>query len=172
MLTVRRFDFTGYQNYEETQNILKEILLEAFHKDNVLFRLAINEAVCNAARYALAGVKNVQIYITVRITDSDVKVSVYAETRNFDAKAYQQKLLALLDNKDVAKLQWSDYTKDTEKSRGFWYILTAVDYLVVTDNGSEVTLCARRPFDGNEDMPRTLEFLIPKFLVKQNGVIE
>ena len=44
------YEFVGYQNYEKTQKKIETLLFDAFEAENYRFLMAVNEAVCNAAR--------------------------------------------------------------------------------------------------------------------------
>lgn len=150
---------------------MEEILNTCFQGENDLFFIALTEAVNNAARYSVDGMEKARITISIRIMQGDVSVSVRSKTRPFDALEYQQKLNNLLSDKKVARMDWNDYTVHQLGGRGFWYILQAVDYLYVDANGQEVTLCAKTPMSPDEDITYRVGDLVPRFLVKQNGVI-
>ena len=66
--------------------------------------------------------------------------------------------------------EWGDYIGDRDVGRGFWYILSAVDYLFIDEFGDEITLVIRKT-KSNLPEVNSLYYLIPKFLVMRNGVI-
>lgn len=171
-MEVQTFRFTGLQNYDKYASKIERILNACFQGENDLFFIALTEAVNNAARYSVDGMEKAHITITIRIMQGDISVTVASKTRPFDAFDFQQKLNALLDDRKIARMDWNDYTVRQLGGRGFWYILQAVDYLYVDSEGQEVTLCAKTPMptDGDDVSVRVGD-LVPRFLVKQNGVI-
>lgn len=170
-MEIIRFEFVGYDHYGDIYPELEKYIFKSMQAENYYFMMAINEAVCNAAKYSVAGIKNVKIKIELKIMQHDVMVSVFANTRPFDAKEYQKNLLELLKNPAISKMDWGDYTADSEMSRGFWYMLTAVDFLSIDKNGANITLCSRIPFK-EKAISTKIEYLVTKFRVKNNGVVE
>lgn len=170
-MELKTFRFTGFQNYERYTEQIEQIFNACFQGENDNFFIALTEAVNNAARYSVYGMQKAKITISIRIMQSDISVTVASKTRPFDALAYQQKLMDLLHNPRVANMEWGDYTIKQLGGRGFWFILQAVDYLYVDADGQAVTLCAKTPMDENAIPTAKVGELIPRFLVKQNGVI-
>jgi anti-sigma regulatory factor (Ser/Thr protein kinase) len=169
-LELKTFHFTGLQNYERYAEEIDHILNACFQCENDFFFIALTEAVNNAARYSVYGMSKARITISIRIMQNDIAVTVQSKTRPFNAFAYQQKLIALLNDPETCDLDWGDYTIKQLGGRGFWFILQAVDYLYVDANGQEVTLCAKTPMADKNPSGKVGD-LVPKFLVKQNGVI-
>ena len=167
----REYRFEGYQNYEDVQKDIGKVLEGCFGCVNPYYGLAMNEAVCNAAKYSLDGPAKAKIIIQLRTTPDDVALAVLARTRPFDATRYQRELRALLLRPEIRSLEWGDYTADTEKSRGFWYILMACDYMYMDAKGQSVTICRSRKFDPDEEVDTHIERLVPRFLVCKDGVI-
>ena len=164
--------FDGYQNYEETEKKLRKFFDRAFGMSNPYFMIAVNEAVCNAARYSVDGMMQARIFIKVVLSENDLSVKVSSKTRPFNAEEYQQTLKKLAADPKLSEMDWGEYTAATEISRGFWYMLEAVDYLVVESDGSEVTLSARIPYRDYHPINTKIGFLVPRFFVKKNGVIK
>lgn len=165
------YEFTGYQNYEKTQKKIETLLTDAFEAENYRFLMAVNEAVCNAARYSLYKPQKARITIEVRVMNYDVAVKVSSPTSPFRAEEYQKKLRRILDDKKVREMEWGDFLGFQLTSRGFYYMLSAVDYLYVDEKGQSVTLCAKTPYDPSQPYSTKLGDIIPKFLVSKNGVI-
>ena len=161
----------GYQNYEAIHDKLKKLFLDAFCGDNPYFILAVNEAVCNAARYSILGPTKAKITIRTEIGEADIRVKISSATTKFDAMAYQHRLRKLAADSKYKNMACGDYTSDTDMSRGFWYMLEAVDYLVIDSDGEDITLSARIPYDYQPLDPR-IGYLVPKFFVRKNGVIQ
>lgn len=103
------YEFTGYQNYEKTQKKIETLLTDAFEAENYRFLMAVNEAVCNAARYSLYKPQKARITIEVRVMNYDVAVKVSSPTSPFRAEEYQKKLRRILDDKKVREMEWGDY---------------------------------------------------------------
>lgn len=162
------FTFRGCNEYSAVRRELEKIY-NVINDPNFNYCLAVNEAVCNAVRYGLAGIDDTRIVIFVYVTDYDLKTTVKAETAPFDVEAYKVQLEALA--KEKGELDWADYTGDSEKSRGFWYMLMACDQVTLTEDGNSVTLASRLPFD-EALMLRKIKELVPRFLIqKREGVI-
>lgn len=168
------FTFKGLQNYGPVQKKLFDLLCATFMYTNYEFQQAIEEAVCNAARYSVDGPEKANITIKVRRMPYNVAVTVISKTHPFDAKAYQKKLEALKKDPKISKMEWGDYIGLSTASSGFWYMLTGCDYLVMDEHGQAITLVAsidkERP---EEDIKKTkiIDILVPRFMVKDDGVI-
>lgn len=169
-MDIFRYQFTGYEAYQEVLPLLQDKICAAVQDDEYHFVLAVNEAVCNAARYSIQGPYAAEIKIKMRITDCDITVSVFSKTVPFDAIQYRDRLLKLTDNPQIAAMDWGDYTANTEKSRGFWYMLTACDYLYMAEDGQQITLCARTPCQ-SQNFTTKIGDLVPRFFVEKKGVI-
>lgn len=172
-MEVHQFKFTGYQNYCEVEKDIEKLFRRAFERDNPSFTIAVNEAMCNAARYSIYGITTAPIEITVRLSGYDIAVTVKSITEVFDTQKYQAELQELAKDPAICNMEWGDYLADNDASRGIWYMLTAVDYLYFDTLGQSVTLATRT--DGKSDMfnePNTkIGALVPKFLVNEGGVI-
>lgn len=170
-MEIKTFRFTGLQNFDRCANEIDRILNVCFQHPNDRFFMAVLEAVNNAAKYSVDSVTTAKITITMRIMQGDISVTIKSKTRPFDALAFQKKLQALLKDKKARDMDWGDYTKHQLGGRGYWYILEAVDYLYIDANGQSVTLCAKTPLDEDEELTAKVGALVPRFLVKKNGVI-
>lgn len=164
------YSFQGYQNYEPYRKKLAALCEKAFIEHNPYFMIAINEAVCNAFKYHKLGPREGSVSIQVRLSESDITVIVRADTHAFDMKDFQKRMRALLKNKKTSAMEWGDYTDDTDRSRGFWYMLQAVDYLIAESDCSSVTLSEHIPYS-NLPLDTHIEYLVPKLMVRTNGVI-
>ncbi len=169
------FTFKGLQNYGPVQEKLFDLLRGAFLYTNYEFQQAVEEAVCNAARYSVDGPENAKIVIKVRRMPYNVAVTVISKTHPFDAAAYQRKLKALKKDPKYAGMEWGDYIGLSTASSGFWYMMTGCDYIVMDKNGQAITLVAgigkEPPADDDLPKPKTIDILVPRFLVKTDGVI-
>ena len=137
---MNQFTFKGLQNYDQVQEKLFRELEAAFTYTDYDFQQAVDEAVCNAAKYSIAGPTEARITINVRRMPFDVAVTVYADTHPFDAQAYRDKLNALLKDKKTAEMDWGDYVGLQPISSGFWYMLTGCNSLYIDEDGQSITL--------------------------------
>lgn len=164
-----RYDLIGYDSYFESAfPEIEGILAETLGDDEGHFLIAINEAVCNAAKYAVEGDEKAAIRIELLVTDDDVTAAVACLTKPFDAEGYRQDLRRLASKNK--KLTWSDYTGDSERSRGFWLMLMAVDFLYIATDGNRISLNVSRPWK-KETATKLIGDLVPRFFVEKNGVI-
>lgn len=124
-----------------------ESLFERYLQDeDEHYLLAVNEAVCNAARYAKVGYECVRIYIDVEVAPDSLRTTVTADTLPFDVRGFYKKMVELGKDEDIASEEWGDYTGDSDKSRGFWMMLMSCRTVDLDVNGKSVTLVAERPF--------------------------
>ena len=166
--------FKGYQNYAVIRKRLKELYERAFEGDNSFFRVAVDEAVCNAARYAVDEITNMEVTIQTVITpETDIKVRIASVTQAFDALAHREKLMRLAYEPDNNGRDFGDVFLASTVSRGFWMMMTAVDYLIVEADGSAVTLSVSLPYrQDKKNKPTTrMDILVNRFLVRRDGVI-
>ena len=168
-MKICKYKFKGYEEYS---TVSEKIFSDLFgsSNDNSYFQLAVNEAVINAAKYSIYGINAAEIEIEIHVTDSDISISIHSVTRPFDVKKYRNQMKILLNDPKVKDLDWGDYTAQTERSRGFWYMLTACDYLYMDINGEEITLCVRKD-SLNKQLTTRISQLVPRFLIRENGVI-
>ncbi len=164
------YKFIGYQNYEPVQEQMREVFTKAFQKVNTYFNIAVDEAVVNAAKYDVRGMAEAEVHTQIRISENDITVRVSSKPQSFNAKNYQMQLRELANDPKMGNLDWGDYTGTTDRSRGFWYMLQAVEYLVVAEDGSYVSLSASIPYR-EKRMDTSISFLVPKFNVDSGGVL-
>lgn len=137
------FDCIGYDQYYE--KILPEI--EAIVEKNAsdsdsdgYIIIALNEAVCNAAKYALDGAENVEIHIDITVNEDDIRLNIKAATEHWNAEEYRNQLKKLSDDEYWGDKDWGDYTNNSNKSRGIWLMLTGCEYMYFSSYGQDVTL--------------------------------
>ena len=167
---MNQFVFKGLQNYDSIQEKLFKEFETAFTFVDYDFQQAVDEAVCNAAKYSVDGPTRARITINVRRMPFDIAVTVYSHTHPFDAAAYQQKLQDLLQDEEVAEMDWGEYIGMQPISSGFWYMMTGCNYLYIDDQGQSVTLVAntnRVPLD--EPKTTKIKDLVPRFFVQKSG---
>ncbi len=166
------FQCIGYKEYlDEAAPKILPVLEKAVPDPNYKFVLAVNEAVLNAAKYSVYGVLSAQIDIDVRVDDLELRVRIESQTQPFDAIQYRDNLVKLAEDPKYGNLDWGDYTGVSDMSRGFWIILSAVDYLIIEATGQHITLVRRLPWDRADDTCK-INKIVPRFCVEsQTGVI-
>lgn len=172
-MQIDQFKFIGLQNFGPIQEKIYKLIYIAFGgKENYEYQQALEEAVCNAAKYSIDGPYHARITIKVRRMAFDIAISVYAETHPFDAEDYQNRLKKLSQNPQFSSMDWGDYVATSPASSGFWYMLTGCDYVYIDSKGQSITLVAKT-LGVNLDIERTTRIgeLVPRFLVKKDGVI-
>lgn len=168
--TIHTYEIVGYDAYfVDVLPDLTEILSE-LTDENSYFIIAINEAVCNAAKYSVYGYEEAKIKIELVITNEDVTATVISKTKPFNALEYRNKLLKLKENPKLKDMPWSEYTGISERSRGFWMMLMAVDYLYIDINSDRVSLNISIPRKA-EEVTLTIGELIKRFFVEKDGVV-
>lgn len=169
--TIHTYEIVGYDAYfSNVLPDLTEILSQELADENSYFLVAINEAVCNAAKYSVYGYEEAKIKIEFVVTKEDITVTVISKTKPFDALDYRNKLLKLKNDPKLKNLPWFDYTGLSTLSRGFWMMMMAVDYLYIDINGNKVSLNITLPYK-TEEITQTIGELVPKFFVEKDGVV-
>mgnify|MGYP004521624883 CR=1 FL=1 len=121
--------------------------------------------------YAQKSPEEVAMDIDIVATESDITVKITADTKTFDVLSYRQRLGRMASDKQLAEMEWADFVKGTQKCRGYFTMLMAVECLYVEVTGKSVTLCAAaRPYHPG-DISRKIKDIVPRFMLEQNGVI-
>lgn len=120
--------------------------------------------------YAQKSPEEVAMDIDIVATESDITVKVTADMKTFYVLSYRQRLGRMASNKQLAEMEWADFVKGTQKCRGYFTMLMAVECLYVDVTGKSVTLCAARPYHPG-DISRKIKDIVPRFMLEQNGVI-
>ena len=170
---IRHYHIIGYDAYfEEVMPDLQKIVEDTLLDKDDNFLIAINEAVCNAAKYANDGPSLAPIDIEVVITPGqDISVSVRSDTQPFNVEMFRDNMRKLAaDDSPWKDREWCDYTGSTERSRGYWLMLMSVSYLYIRSDGKEVTLYADIPFQ-KEHVTRKISDIVPRLLLMKYGVI-
>lgn len=165
-----QYNFVGLQNFTPVAERLYAQFEQVFGYRDEYYQQALEEAVCNAARYSIYKPEKAEILILVRQMAYDIAVTVISRTRPFDAIAYQKKLRSLAADPKYRDMDWGDYIGLTTASSGFWYMLTGVDYLYIDDDGQSITL-SKNTIKKSEIVTTKIGMLVPRFLVRKNGVI-
>ena len=161
------FEFQGYPDYQDVLPELERII-QTKAKGAFPLILALNEAVCNAAKYSTSGPLNAKIFINLKIICHNIIITISAKTIKFNALNYQKKLQKIASDKTAANKTWTDYVGIEPVSRGFWLMLSAVDYLIIKDDGNKVKLVFNTR--SNIKQSKKVGDLVQKFIVEKDGV--
>lgn len=143
----RRFEVLGQDAYYEEVMPWLEVLFDKYLQDeDEHYLIAVNEAVCNAARYAKAGAEAVRISISLKVAMNYISTTIGADTSDFDVVAFVDKMHSYGQDPKMKDLDWGAFTGNTGKSRGFWFMLMGCRKVEIAISGKEVTLIADRPF--------------------------
>lgn len=145
---IKTYHFVGHSQYRFFQSEIKELIMAASLDKEMDFYLAINEAVCNAAKYSINGYKNADISICIKLDNYSMTAVISSETVHFNANAYLQRMKDLAKSKS-RNMEWGDYTHDSIGGRGFFYMLQACDYVTLSPDGNVVMLHSPLPVDEN-----------------------
>lgn len=167
---VKIYKFEGHSNYRKYQPEIRELVLSASNDSELRFYFAINEAVCNAARYARAGHRNAPICIKLKLEPYSMSAIIIGETVSFDANGYLGKMQELAAGK-YKDMDWGDYTHDSIGGRGFFYMLEACDFVTISSNGNIVTLHTPLPIDTEMRSRTKIWQLVSRLRVSDIGQI-
>lgn len=143
----RRFEVLGQDAYYEEVMPWLEVLFDKYLQDeDEHYLIAVNEAVCNAARYAKAGPDAVRIIIDLKIAATYISTTIGADTEDFDVEAFVSKMRSYAEDPKMRGVEWGEFTGNTKKSRGFWFMLMGCRKVEIAISGKKVTLIADRPF--------------------------
>ncbi len=168
-MLIKTFDFVGESSYVDAVSDIREAL-SFLHDDDYAYDMAINEAVLNAAQNSVDGVDAAKIHIEMRITDYDVITKVSCETKPFDMLDYRKQLFAISTRPEFKGADWTDYTADTDASRGLWFMLCGTDYIYMDYLAQFVALCTRSP-RLQEKTSRKMSDLLLRFFIEKDGVL-
>lgn len=168
---IKEFKFRGYQNYENYREEIKMLVNEATQDEDMRYYLAINEAVCNAAKYSVSGVLDAEITIKIRLEKSSIHTLVSCQTKPFNARKFREKLRQLAREQTLANMDWGDYTHDAVSGRGFWYMLSACDFIFVEEKGQKVMLHTSLPLCAEHKKHTRIKQLISRFYIEDGGLI-
>ncbi|TYZ20201.1 hypothetical protein [Selenomonas ruminis] len=168
---IQHYHIQGYDAFfQEALPPIKSTLDKKLGDTEGHFAMAIVEAAQNAAMYARKSPEEMAMDIELVATETDITVKVTADTKDFDVLAYRENLGRMASDKYFGEMEWADYIKGTQKSRGYFTMLMAVECLYVDVTGKSVTLCAARPYHPR-DISRKIKDIVPRFMLEQNGVI-
>lgn len=167
---VYEYEFLGMDGYMDHIEEIKAILQKALQTEDMGYYMAINEAVCNAARYALAGPEIALITVRIRVDPKGIKTTVKSITKEVDMMYYREKLRKYAANKDFKGKDWQDVWEGKDAGRGFWLMLSSCDYIFVDRYGQYIELHTPRPYS-EADSPFQIEKIVSRFFIDDQGMI-
>ncbi|MGN8837216.1 hypothetical protein ACTNCI_09630 [Mitsuokella jalaludinii] len=165
------YRFKGYTAYEESRQKIGHLCAHILTREHARrFLMAVNEAVCNACRYAGSGVDETPVAISILLTESELRAVIRGSRfeGTLSPTEIQKRMRHLIQHAANANKDWGEYVRDSERGTGFWFMLQAVDYLILDADDGSVTLSTHRQM-----LPpnRKIRYLVPKFFVRKGGVI-
>lgn len=168
---IKEYRFFGYQNYEPCRQEIKNLVNGITRDEDMRYYLAINEAVCNAAKYSIAGIMDAEISICIRIDSHSIHTRISCQTQKFDARRYREKLRGWARDEKIRDMDWGDYTHDQISGRGFWYMLSACDYIFVDEDAQQIMLHCSLPVNEEQKKRTHIRQLVPRLFIDNRGVI-
>ena len=167
---IYRYQFTGYPAYQEYRQEIKDRILKATEDDDLNYYIAVNEAVCNAARYGIAGPLKTEIAITLKIEVDNLQTEITSSTWPFNFIAYRQKLRTLAANEKTQNMDWPDSLGEAASGRGIWLMLAACSYLLIEKDGRSIQLTAPLPWKPSI-LRSQMDILVSRFFILDNGLV-
>ena len=137
---------------------------------NLNYYFALNEAVCNAARYAKEGNDSVQINLKIELEGSGIKTTIESKTIPVDMLVYRDKLKCFSMSPDHKGKNWQEAWKNQLSGRGFWLMLSACDYIFVERFGQRVVLHTPKTFQKGL-IQHQMDEIISRFFIDDKGMI-
>lgn len=150
-----KFKFTGYDNYP-IDEVIK--MIEKHIKDretSLRLILAVNEAVCNAARYSINLLNECKIKIKIYVKDKEIIIIVSSKTVDNSAIGIRKKMYRIADKNRNS--DWGEATRNKLNGRGLWIMLQGVSKLVVDEQMNWISL--RKKFDDTNISAKPIDLL-------------
>lgn len=163
---IKTYHFTGHSNYRNYQPEIKELITNTSLDSEMSFYIAVNEAVCNAAKYAVKGHREADITISLKLDNYSMTAIVIGNTKPFDTAMFLSKMKKLAEG-ECKDMEWGDYTHDNIGGRGFFYMLEACDYVTLSPNGNVVMLHCSLPITLEQKKRKKLWQLISRLQVSE-----
>lgn len=129
--------FNGVDGFEKYRPNVEIILCSVDKSSLIKFRLAINEAICNALRYGKEGIENTQVHLNIRYSGNFIVAKISSQSNGFDVQKHLNKLSGV-DQQD-----WWDYLKAENRGRGLWIMLSGSQKVIYNASGSQVILAMK-----------------------------
>jgi hypothetical protein len=167
---VYKYNFIGCDGYQDCCFEIRKIFKQYLEVHNLNYYFAVNEAVCNAARYAKAGNAMAPIRIKIELEATGIKTTVESETFPAEMLDYREKLRGFSINTEYKGKTWQEVWKDQLSGRGFWLMLSACDYIVVEKHGQRVILHTPKA-DQKGLVQYQMDEIISRFFIDDQGMI-
>ncbi len=167
-MQIKTYDFVGESAYVAAVDDIRN-MLQFLHDDEYAYDMAINEAVLNAAQNSIDGVDDAKIHIEIQISDYDVITKVSCKTKPFNMMTYRDQLLAIAARSAYKNADWTDYTLDSDVSRGLWFMLYGTEYISMDCFAQSVQLHTRNPYIKRTS--RKMRDLLRRFFVEKDGIL-
>lgn len=133
-MDVTFFGADGFEKYRP--NV--EIILSSLERTNLIkFRLAINEAICNALRYGSGGVHDAKVRVIIRYNGNYVLAKIISTSNGFDVSHYVEGL------QHIDCHDWWTALKGKNRGRGIWIMLSGSEKVIFNAAGNEVILATK-----------------------------
>lgn len=166
------YTFRGTEEYDANVfPALDALFMETLADPEGHYFIAVDEAIINALRYGKQGARLEPVVVEVRLTESDITTVVSSDSRPFDVLFFRDKLRRIAENPQLAEMSWGEYTSYMQRSRGYWLMLQACEYLYLDISGKRVSLVQRIPFSKDYVSRDKIKYLVPRFFVEKGGVI-
>ena len=167
---IEHYHSRGYEEFlTEVLPSIKCTLDKTLGDEEERFGIAILKAVQNAAMHARDGADKARLDIDLVTTDTDISVTVRADTEKVDVLEYRRKLGRMARDEKIGEMDWRDFVRSS-CSRCYFTMLMAVECLYVDVTGKSITLCVARPYR-LESISRKIKDMVPRFMLEKNGVI-
>lgn len=167
---IYEYQFTGYPAYQQYREKIKELITKATKDSELNFYIAVNEAVCNAARYGAKGILETEIEIKLKIEADALQTRVFSQTQTFDAARFRRQLQELAQDDLISGLDWYDWVHQADHGRGIWLMLAACDFICLDKDGQFVTLHTPLPFH-EQIVKSQIGHLVSRFFIDDRGLI-
>lgn len=161
------FTFVGKENEEKK---LMKLIKKLYREENSSLKLSVMDAIHYAEETEKNKIGAAKIDVECQIMRNEFRITIISNTKMINVEEYQTKMKKLLTNKEFQAKDWEQIER-TGIRKEIWEMLEGVEYLCASEDGQEITFCERIPASKKPENHH-LKFLIPKFLVKRDGVVE
>ena len=129
--------FNGVDGFEKYRPNVEIILCSVDKSSLINFRLAINEAICNALRYGSGGIEQAQVRLSIRYSGNFILAKISSENNGFNVREHVEKL------SEADQQDWWDYLKSKNRGRGLWIMLSGSQKVIYNASGNQVILATK-----------------------------
>ncbi|MGL5515068.1 MAG: ATP-binding protein [Sporomusa sp.] len=129
--------FRGIDGFEKYRPNVEIILCNLEQSGLSKFRLAINEAICNALRYGNGGIDDSIVRLNIRYHEQFIVAKISSDSPGFAVREYIEKL-SIIDPQE-----WWEHLKTKNRGRGLWLMVTGSQKVIFNAAGNQVILAMR-----------------------------